>query len=154
MSDDQLVAVMVPSKHLAQVYGFIASLAGEEAKSPPKAKSESPAANGAMDEWTPTRLKKAIEQSPPAMRDILRALANKGGEWLTIEELASSIQGNEDATWNTVAGTLGAFGRRLKNRYGLETFPFEKRFDHASNCNIYQMSKDVAASVRDLLDKV
>jgi hypothetical protein len=99
-------------------------------------------------------LKKALEQSPPAMKDILRALAERAGDWLTIEELAQSIQGKENANWNTVAGTFGAFGRRLKSRYGLETFPFDTRYDHAAKSNVYQMSQDIGASVIEILDEM
>jgi hypothetical protein len=30
--------------------------------------------------------------------------------------------------WNSVAGALGAYGRRVKNRYGMTTWVFEGRW--------------------------
>jgi len=152
MSNEELVSVMVPKMHLAKVYGLIAKLDGGEAEQPaaePKP-STNPAPNA--DEWTPSRIRTAVEQSPPAMRDILRALADRAGEWLTTHDLAQAIQGNPNADWKTVAGTLGAFGRRVSSRYGLETLPFEGKRDHGERCRVHRMSTDMARQVLQALN--
>ena len=149
MAIDELVTVSVPRKHLAKVYGFIATLESVE----PTAAAGETAANEAVtdDEWTPSRIRKMLQQSPPAMKDILRAMALRPNEWLTTLGLAEAIQGNDEADWKTVAGTMGAFGRRLKNRYGLETFPFEKRYDHAAKSKAYRMSNEMSTLVLQVL---
>ncbi len=150
MSTDELVVVMVPKKHLAKVYGYIAKL------DEPSASTAASAVNGvhssASDEWTPSRIRTAVQQSPPAMKDILRALASRPNEWVPTHDLAGAIQGNDNATWKTVAGTLGAFGRRVKNRYGLESLPFERRWDHTARCKMNRMSADIAKLILEALD--
>jgi hypothetical protein len=97
------------------------------------------------DEWTPSRIRKMVEQSPPAMRDILTALASHPGEWMTSETLAKAIRG-KDADWNTVAGTLGAFGRRLKSRYGMDSHPYEGRHEHGVG-KVLRMSSQMAQQI-------
>lgn len=151
MAIDELVTVSVPRKHLAKVYGFIATLESGE----PAATAVEPVGGDAVtdDEWTPSRIRKMLLQSPPAMKDILRAMASRPNEWLTTRGLAEAIQGNDEADWKTVAGTMGAFGRRLKNRYGLETMPFEKRYDHEEKSKTYRMSNEVSALVLQVLNE-
>jgi hypothetical protein len=95
-----------------------------------------------------------LEQSPPAMKDVLRAMAKRTDEWLTTQQLAEAIQNNPNADWMTVAGTMGAFGRRVKNRYGLETPPFEKRYDHEARSKVYRMSVATSAQVLQVLQEL
>ena len=151
--DNHLVAVMVPAKHLTKVYGYIASLDnGHASGASTPALAPKPVGAKTSDEWTPSRLRRMLEQSPPAIKDILRSMASRPGEWLTTEELAHAIQGNDTADWKTVAGTMGAFGRRLKNRYGLESFPFEKRHDHVKKSKTYRMSQEISPLVIQVLN--
>jgi hypothetical protein len=110
--------------------------------------AESDGSPTSINEWTPSRLRRMVEESPRAMIDILRALADRPGTWLTIDELAKSIRHKPDADWNTVAGTLGAFGRRVKNRYGLESWPFENRFDHEVGGRVCRMTDDTARLIK------
>jgi hypothetical protein len=159
---DELVNVLVPRRHLSQVYGFIAKLDASEgqplvtsavpAESPALAATEAKSGGAVsinVDEWTPSRLRRMVEESPPAMLEILRMLADRPGEWLAMNELAKAIR--PDADWNTVAGTLGAFGRRVKNRYGLESWPFENRYDYEVGGRVCRMSEEVARLVKRLV---
>ena len=151
---EELVAVMVPKKHLAKVYGFVAGLEAAVPESPsaaPTPPAPQQTVNG--NEWTPSRVRIAVQQSPPAMRDILRALAERAGEWLTTHDLARAIRDNPQADWKTVAGTLGAFGRRISSRYELTSLPFEGTYDHTAGCRVHRMSADVAQSVLDVLNE-
>lgn len=151
MPNDDLVAVMVPRVHLSQVYGFIASL--ESGADAPSADVSVPVVEeSASDEWTASRLRRMIHESPPAMKEILRTLAEHPNEWLTTNQLADALQ-TEDADWMTVAGTMGAFGRRLKNRYGIESFPFDKRYSHEARSKIYRMSQRMAAVILSQLQE-
>lgn len=156
---DDLVNVLVPRRYLSQVYGFIAKLDANEgqpplvsavaADTPASATTEAKGGGAAsidVDEWTPSRLRRMVEESPPAMLEILRMLAERTGEWLTMNELAKAIR--PDADWNTVAGTLGAFGRRVRNRYGLESWPFENRYDYEVGGRVCRMSEEVARLIK------
>ncbi|MCC6284232.1 MAG: hypothetical protein IT439_02845 [Phycisphaerales bacterium] len=151
MATEDLVNVLVPRKHLSQVYGLIAQLEGA-APSATATIEEPPMGNGATDEWTPSRLRTMVEDSGPAMRDLLRAMAARPGEWLTTQDLAAALKNKPKADWNTIAGTLGAFGRRVKSRYGLETWPFQVKRDHEHHCWIYSMSQEVAKKILALLN--
>lgn len=155
MATDELVNVPVPRRHLSQVYGFIAGLEGIESPVPAMsgiAEVSSPSASrggGATesnDEWTQSRLRRMVSESPPAMLKILRTLSERPGEWLTMNELAKCIR--PDADWKTVGGTLGAFGRRVRNRYGLESWPFESRFDHEVSGMVSRMSDEIARLIK------
>lgn len=148
MQSDELVSVMVPRRFLAQVYGFIASLETGDAAVGPTSKGNAEAEARDM-EWTPARLQRMVRESSPALLAILGALADNPGEWLTMNDLAKPI--GPKADWNTVAGTLGAFGRRLKSRYGLENFPFENRLDHSKGTRECRMSKETARLVKKLI---
>jgi hypothetical protein len=142
---NNLVNVAVPEQHLTLVYRYIADL---EASGGATAVASAPAAAPAEpenQEWTPARIRKMVEQSPPAMRDLLKVLATHPGEWLDTEKLAKAIQG-KDADPGTVAGTLGAFSRRLKSRYGIDSMPYEGRYEHGVG-RVLRMSKDMAQQI-------
>lgn len=156
MSDNDLVSVMVPKRHLAKVYGFIASLddaPADRTPTPSTGVSTNGSADTENDEWTISHLRKMLRQSPPAMRDILVAMAQNAGNWMATRELAEEIQNKPNADWKTVAGTMGAFGRRVKNRYGMESFPFERRYDHEARSKAYRMSEEMAAQVLELANE-
>lgn len=157
MSMDELVSVLVPRRYLAQVYGLIAKLDSEPPSVLDSSSEEQAGPDGTdgktddLDEWTLSRLRRMVDESPPAMLDILQALADRSGEWLTMADLAHAIRHKPDADWNTVAGTLGAFGRRVKNRYGLESWPFESRFDHKVGGRVSRMNQDIARIIKRLI---
>jgi len=44
----------------------------------------------------------------------------------------------------TIAGALGAYGRRVKNRYKRSSFPFNQSWDHANGEMRHGMTPDVA----------
>jgi|tagenome__1003787_1003787.scaffolds.fasta_scaffold20868490_3 hypothetical protein len=154
MTTDELVPVMVPRPLLTHVYGLIAKLHGEltaPVDVPTQhANGDATTSNG----WTPSLLRKMLQQSPPAMKDVLRTMAEHPDEWLTTKQLAEAIQNNRNADWMTLAGTMGAFGRRLKNRYGIENPPFEKRYDHEFKGKVYRMSAATSAQVLTVLQEI
>jgi hypothetical protein len=154
MTSDELVSVMVPREHLAAVYGFVATLdqKGSPARQSRQDNGHSAEHSAVPDEWTPSRIRRAVQESPPAMQHILRALAEHPGEWLSTRQFADAIQDNPDADWKTVAGTLGAFGRRVRSRYGLQSLPYEHRYDHTAKCQAHRMSAEVAREVVRALD--
>lgn len=140
---DEIVSVPVPRQYLAQVYRVIAELdAGARGVS---AQPTPVAAEAGEDEWTPARIRRMVEESDETMRNILEAMAKQPGTWLTSEDLAKAIK-SKTADWNTVAGALGAFSRRLSNRYGLESMPYQKRREPGAG-KVFQMTKEMAQQI-------
>lgn len=139
---EDLVSVLVPREHVLDVYAYIAQLTDRGVAASNGAKAPSPA------EWEPELLRRMFVESPPAMQDILNALAARPNEWLTAVDLAKSIRHKPDADANTVAGTLGAFRRRCRNRYGRADWPFSSQWDHVRSRFLYSMTSEVAAEVR------
>jgi hypothetical protein len=98
-------------------------------------------------DWTEELLRRMYRESPKGMKSILTALAERAGEEVSIAEVAQSFTHKPGADWNNVAGTLGAFEKRVKNRYGLLTSPFDWRRNEGQGM-LYVMSPEVAPSVR------
>ncbi len=140
---DELVSVMVPRRHLARVYGLIATLDGGEDASEQKAPQTSgsgPALDGANDKgWSRDRIRKLVRASSPAQRAVMRALARRPDEWLTMKELANAIR--PGSSWRTIGGTLGSLG----NRVG--TPPWENRYDYKVRGRVCRMSGEIARQV-------
>lgn len=150
--NDEMVSVMVPRRLVTQVYGLIsrldAGLPVEDVAPTPT----TPASNGdSTSDWTDKLLRRMVEESPPAMRDILGLLASRPGESLGAEDLAKAIKANKDANWNTIAGTLGAFGRRVKSRYKSDQWPFAAKYEHSHDGVRYRMTAPMAARIKKLL---
>lgn len=93
-------------------------------------------------DWTPDLLKLQYDDSPPSMQALEKHLAAHPGEEFTTEQLAD-VMGLEHGS-QSVAGALGAFGRRIKNRYGMGVFPFTYRFERESEKYVYSMDADTA----------
>jgi hypothetical protein len=76
--------------------------------------------------WDQSLIERAYNESADPMRSLLRFLAAHADREVSPDEIAEGI-GVKD--WNSVAGMLGAFGRRSTNRYRREFFPWETRWD-------------------------
>ena len=135
---DDLVSVPVPTRHLGRVYAFIASLEGVTFD--PKEPSLS------TEEWDESLVRRMYEDSPTTVKRMLHALADQPETELTTTDLARVMK--PDATWNSVAGALGAFGRRVRNRYRRSTWPFEMRWDDHEARAYYKMSPTVSGIIK------
>ncbi len=150
---EKMVQVLVPEKHVVAVYGYIAALEQGEASgkadvsgAPSEPKHNGPAEN---EEWSPKLLRLLYDQSPPAMVLILDYLAENPDREVTSAELVEVLkQRKPDANSNTLAGTLGAFGRRVGNRYGMESWPFDADYSHEHYSIVYVMDGWVAEKLR------
>jgi hypothetical protein len=81
------------------------------------------------------------------MRGIFEYLAEHAGQEFNSAEIAENVEGLKD--WNSVAGALGAFGRRSANRYSLRKFPWSWRYD-AENRVLMKMPAAVAAVIKQV----
>lgn len=98
--------VPVPEDRLQEVYSVLGR---------PKANGASPApdAGDAGPTIDVGLIARAYRESPPRMVAFLDYLADRPDEKISSNELAKHM----GVTWNGLAGVLGAFGRRWKNRY-------------------------------------
>ncbi|MGI8519653.1 MAG: hypothetical protein ACR2MC_03425 [Actinomycetota bacterium] len=115
-----IVNVAVPEAHLGEVYALLGRLSKDEPAAPEASKSD-------QDWWTEKRLRRAFEESSPAQQAILRAMAEANGKWISVSEVAAQVGDKYD--WSSLAGALGAFGRRSRNRYKAKVRPFTRRYN-------------------------
>jgi hypothetical protein len=129
------VSIPVPQVLAPAVFEFLAAEMRRPASSTQGAEVEPEAAG---DAWTPEEVTLAIRESPPGMKALLEAMAEEPGTWFDSATLAKAIRergvrfggpDKPDANWQTVAGTLGAFGHRVLSRYGKKTWFTEARKD-------------------------
>lgn len=82
---------------------------------------------GFVHGWKREVVQRAYRESADQMRSLLDFLASRPNEEVSSYELADAIGARFG--WNTVAGMLGAFGRRSANRYGRDQPMWEYRHD-------------------------
>jgi hypothetical protein len=153
MLNEDLVNVLVPRAMVTGVYRFIASQTGDTLEmSTQRAEAPSEPAH-IVAEWTPDITVRMVRESPKAMKDILGALADRAGHEVSTGDLAKAIKYKPNADSNTVAGTLGAFGRRVANRYKKNVLPFEGRWDYEQHCKMHKMPMEIAQVVLQALKK-
>jgi len=145
---DEYVQVPVPKRYVTQVYGFIASLDQQdptEAKPLPVVLLES--ALDPYNGWSEDLIRKQYKQSPETMKKFQKVLAEHPDKEYTSEELANAI--GLEYGWNSIAGALGAYQRRIQNRYGMKTWPFSASYD-ADGHSYFSVSPQVAEIIRSL----
>jgi hypothetical protein len=122
VTPEQWVEVLVPQHLVPEVYGLIAAR---------MAKGQ---ANGGTEggEELVTRM---FLESPPAMRKLLVLLAENAGRSVPAAEICEAL----GITRAQLAGVLGAFGRRRKNRYKGAHKPFAARWDPGQETWLYRM---------------
>ena len=139
---DELVPVQVPRRHLAAVYAFIARLEQEPGAMEPAPQPAGPA-------WSEALVARAYRESDSRMRRILEYLASRPEERIPTGDVVGHL-GEEPLK---LAGAMGAFGRRVANRYGLRDergaaiFPFRHRWDPEVGSRVYVVPAWVATAI-------
>jgi len=77
-------------------------------------------------------------------------LAEHGGEEVTSTEIAEAI--DAERGWNTVAGMLGAFGRRSANRYK-RRFPMWSSREGEDGASLFKMPVAVAEAIKVAMEE-
>jgi hypothetical protein len=95
--------------------------------------------------WDEPTIRRAYRESGDNMRKILRFLAQNAGREVDADEIASAIGARFG--WNSVAGMLGAFGRRSANRYGKHLPMWEQRYDDRDRVWML-MPESIAAAIK------
>jgi hypothetical protein len=141
---NEYVSVLVPKRHLAKVYGLIATLEGESDISPEVATATETKEDG----WTPELIRRQFEESPETIQRFQRLLADHQDEWLSTSDIATALNAQKGS--KTIAGALGAYGRRVSNRYSMKTWPFANKWLHTEGQQSYCMSPEVADIIKPL----
>lgn len=142
---DEFVPVLVPRDRVLDVYEFLsrpARVALDEQRLADDVSGET--ARGRVP-WPPATLERAYRESSPKMKRFLEHLAQNPGRAVPIGELGEVM----GYTPHQVAGTLGAAGRRITNRYKLRwPFAWEKRPE--DGVFYYTMNDEDAAVIRGI----
>ena len=91
-------------------------------------------------EWDEALIQRCFRESPPPMQGVLQFLAANPERRFVVAQIAEAI----DRTPNQLRGVLGAFGNRVKNRYGMDSWPFEAEWSDEAGGVLYRMAEHVA----------
>lgn len=133
--------VPVPEDRLEEVYAVLGRA---------KLNGSAPAAESAVPEVEADTsidaalIARAYRESPPSMVKFLDYLADHAGETIPSPAMAEHM----GLTWNQLAGVLGAFGRRWKNRYQQKGSWF---FGAYWNYEQHHMDYSMPATVADII---
>lgn len=137
----EFVSVPVPVQHVTAVYELIARL---DATGQPS--SEAAPSNGsASAALTQPLVERMYRDSEDAHKRLLEYLAERPDEWLDSQSVADGL--GLQFGRKSLAGSLGAFGRRADHRYG-GLKPFESHWDPEQYFVELRMSREVAAWVK------
>lgn len=140
--------IPVPTHLVLDVYRFISgSSKGQDTSIPVEPGIE---AEG-QQEWTTELLERMYMESPKqSIQVIMRYLADHPDQWVPSSELVEAVKEVRDKEMKSgsLAGMLGAFGRRCKNRYSMDQWPMENKWSHERGEVIYRMPEWVAEVIR------
>lgn len=136
MAEIEILNVPIPKDRLQEVYELLA-----RRRSSPEREST---VESIPVDWSESLLARAYRESPPPMRKILDYLAERPDKLITSEQLAKAISRSR----GQLAGVLGAFGRRWRNRYKQPAWPFSGSWDGEQSMHVYSMDKQTAASIK------
>jgi hypothetical protein len=136
----EFVNMPVPPERVQEVYELLARPLGSATATTAKPAQE----EAVLD--TPL-LARAYRESPEAMKKVFDHLANEADQDVPMEDLAKAVGYHP----HQMAGALGAFGRRWKNRYhgGNDVkWPFSAWWNFDRNTMVYKMSAEAAAVIK------
>ncbi len=138
--------IPTPREFVGPVYRLLANLmadgegSGDVTAAAEEGDSEEPT-------LTPDLVRRMFEESHEHHREMLKSLAAHPDEWFYSDALAQRL-GLEGGS-RSLAGMLGAFGRRANHRYsGLK--PFVSEWDAGAYQARHKMPAEVAQIIRDL----
>ncbi len=124
------VYVPVPADRVEDVFRFLLGLE----------QGGSDAASGPL-------LRRVYSESEPQFQALLLYLASRPDEAIGSVEIANALDLANGTS--SLAGMLGAFARRAKNRYG-GFWPFERIYSPGDEGSRLLMSSEVAAAINQL----
>ncbi len=102
-----------------------------------------------MAAWTDELLKRCYRESPSTMKAFLEYLTARPDRTFTFSQMADAIQ----RTPNELPGVLGAFGKRVRNRYSMDELPFEVNWSDEAGAKLYRMEAEIAGKLSRWIEK-
>jgi hypothetical protein len=133
----EIINVPVPADRLLEVYRLLGNPSPEGAMTSDRGQGL----------WTDAMLESTLREASPTIQKLARYLAEHPGEEITTERVASALELYRG--WNSLAGALGAFGRKLANRD--LSFPWESWYSAQDGKSRMRMDHDLAARVLAVL---
>jgi hypothetical protein len=115
-SSEDFVNVPVPASRVQEVYALLAAPASQS-----NAELHSDATG-----WTEELVEQLFRESADPMQDMLKLLAEAGGNERSTNEIATALGLPNGA--RSVAGMTGAAARRANSRYGMSALPWTTRW--------------------------
>jgi len=140
----EFVNVPVPVDRVQEVYKLLASQSSNPVSGPQVTD------NGYPEGWSQSMIERMYVESSSAMRRILSSIAGCAPAWVTIAEIAKA----SGLTHRQVIASLGPFEKRIRGRYGMNRWPFEKREFVDAGVRKYSMSEGTAQGIVSLASEV
>jgi hypothetical protein len=137
----EFVSVPVPVDRVQEVYELLARQPARPAASPPVTQE------GYPEGWDKAMIDRMFVESSGAMRRILYSIADKSPSWVTTAEIGEA----SDLTARQVIAALGPFRKRVRGRYGIESWPFEARELAGAGITRYSMPDGIAGEITALM---
>ena len=102
------------------------------------------------EEWSRELIEAAVSNAPQKSLAVLRSLARRPEEWLSVDEIAQGMptpDGRASSDARSIGGALGGLARQAK-RLGMKRI-LDVRFDRTGQRNQYRMDGRVAALVTE-----
>ena len=140
-SSEEFIDVPVPRHLVTKVYEFIVRAQSDVPAEPEEAsrKAVPPAS------LTQVLVERMYRESWDPHKRLMDHLADHAGEWLGTREIAEALGLVHGA--RSLAGSLGAFGRRAEHRYG-GLKPWESAWRPGEGQAEHRMSQEVATWIK------
>lgn len=142
-STPSFVVMAVPTHLVGKVASLIADESGFAA-------AQAVPAETLLNGWTEEVLREYYDSSSPAMQHFLTFLADNADKEMDADAAADEL---EVDGWNSIAGMLGAAGRRMKNWYELTSPPWRQRWTPDGRSR-FRMPRDVASIILDEAERI
>lgn len=145
LQDEEFLYFPVPRRWAPDMYSWIAQREQVESRTPTAPTATQPEAEAPVD--LPVLIERMYRDSQPAHQKLMTFLAAHPDEWFYTSELADALElphGNK-----SLAGMLGAFGRRAAHRYGGRT-PWISEWDASRYESRHTMTQEVADVINGL----
>ncbi len=141
----EFVYVPVPSEHVPAVYRLLAGVDQSTIPSPASNPADNPDPAAIPD---PELIRRMYRESYEGHKRLMELLARTPDEWTYTAEVATDLDIAKGS--RGVAGMLGAFGRRSKNRYGHQK-PWISEWDGGREEARHMMPAEVADVINSML---
>jgi hypothetical protein len=144
------VMMAIPAEVVPAVTTFLETLRSGYPQAPQDQRGDAKAGErGFVHGWDRSTVQRAYRESADRMRELLEFLAGNPNREVSAPELADAIEAKYG--WNTVAGMLGAFGRRSVNRYGHPEPMWEYRYDPQGRI-LLTMPEGPAEAIKEMVN--